>query len=227
MRQFDMMSVRESRVGATLSTLQRSMQAMRDAEQIRSFQQLEQLYTEGIDYQVEQRTGRHGVLIAAWHGGTMEAGSDLLADSIAGELFGYYAFKATRPHSGDSEHPLHVTSIRFDDPRLIQQARSSEFVLSIHCCGTAPGVDRVFLGGGASDLIKEGLIEHLLSQGYNAGTDKLFPGLHPKNPCNLGKKCGIQMEIPQHFMDRLLREQDKFQHLVSIVQTFLYESLLS
>jgi phage replication-related protein YjqB (UPF0714/DUF867 family) len=80
--------------------LSASMRDMRDLEPFRSFEELRRSHIEGVDYRVEERRGAINLLCAAWHGGRMELGSDILANAIAGERFHYYAFSALIPHSG-------------------------------------------------------------------------------------------------------------------------------
>jgi len=197
------------------------MRDMRDLEAFRSFEELRRSHIEGVDYRVEERRGAINLLCAAWHGGRMELGSDILANAIAGERFHYYAFSALIPHSGRGDHPLHITSSRFNEPRLLRIAEASDMVFAIHCCSTAEGSRRIFIGGGARDGIKEGLIESLRAHDFNAGADRLFPGLHPSNPCNRGQRLGVQIEIPQDYMNWLLAHDERFDRLSTIISDYM------
>lgn len=66
------------------------MRHQRDAEELRSFEQLTKLYVEGEDYQVTRRIGKSGYLFAAWHGGMIERGSDILAERAAASEHSLY-----------------------------------------------------------------------------------------------------------------------------------------
>jgi phage replication-related protein YjqB (UPF0714/DUF867 family) len=203
----------------SLDALSAAMCAERNLQPLRSFAQLAQIYQEGVDYTIESRVGRENILCAAWHGGAIERGADLLADAIAADSLSFYAFQALRETA--PPHPLRITSIRFDEPRLLSMARLSDFVVGIHCCDTAPGVHRIFVGGGARSDIRSDLIETLRSSNFNAGPDQLFPGHHPSNPCNIGRAPGLQLEITQTYMDWLVNNPEYFQELADTVSTFV------
>jgi phage replication-related protein YjqB (UPF0714/DUF867 family) len=189
----------------------------RDCEQLRSFAELASLYQAGVDYEVEIKRGSRNIVVAAWHGGHIERGSDQLAQLIAGELFTLYTFKGLIPT--ENRHPLRITSIRFDEPRLLSLAQQSEMVVSIHCCPTAGRTHRIFVGGGAPDYIKYGLISELRANDFNSGIDRLFPGMHPKNPCNMGSRLGLQLEVSQSYMDWLLLNPDYLQRLAQTISS--------
>jgi phage replication-related protein YjqB (UPF0714/DUF867 family) len=187
----------------------------RDSEQLRSFADLAAIYQAGVHYEIIHRPVHYSrVLVGAWHGGHIEPGSDILADLIAGDSMHFYSFRALQP--GGERHPLRITSIRFDEPRLISLARQSELVVGIHCCPTAGRIHRIFVGGGAPHSIKNDLISILREEDFNAGIDRLFPGMHHKNPCNLGNKPGLQIEVSQSYMDWLLNNPE---HLGRLAQT--------
>lgn len=196
------------------------MREMREREPHRSFTELAHHYTAGVDYEIETRRGSENLLCAAWHGGFMEPGSDLLADAIAGCRYHYYAFKALFPVS-DGEHPLHVTSSRFREPELITLAKESERVFAVHCCSTAPGIPRVFIGGGADQSVRKQLINALRQGGFNAGPDKIFPGSHFMNPCNAGRQPGVQIEVSQSYMDHLVAHRSELFRMAAVIADFM------
>jgi phage replication-related protein YjqB (UPF0714/DUF867 family) len=208
---------------AKFRSLSRAMQNQRDNEPYRSFEELSACHVAGRDYVIETRRGEHRLLVAAWHGGTMERGSDILANAVAGTTFDYYAFKAKIPQDESGSHPLHITSGRFNEPKLLHLAAESERVLSVHCCNTPGRIERIFIGGGAEAELREALIRHLRSYNFNSGPDKLFPGHHHRNPCNLGKSFGIQIEVPQEYMDKIIGSQGQFRELVAALRGFMLE----
>lgn len=193
------------------------MRAERNDEELRSFIELDARYIEGRDYEVHYHSGRSGYLFAAWHGGELERGSDTLAELAAGTDHSLYTFKAL--WGATERHPLRVTSIRFNDSRLLDLARASAMVVSFHCCTTLDGY-RIFVGGGAPDGIKNDLISHLRHHDFNAGPDRIFPGMHPCNPCNLGDTPGIQIEVTQRYMDRLMTQPASFQRLADAIRSY-------
>jgi phage replication-related protein YjqB (UPF0714/DUF867 family) len=76
------------------------------------------------------------------------------------------------------------------------------------------------VGGGAHYSIKSSLIELLRERDFNAGLDQLFPGMHYKNPCNLGRKPGIQIEVSQSYMDWLLNNPEYLNRLAQTISSF-------
>ena len=203
-----------------LDEISASMAEMRESELFRSYAELKRHFREGVDYEVRERRGSTNKLCAAWHGGLMERGTDVLADIIAGDRLHYYAFKALIPHAGSGEHPLHITSSRFDEPRLLSLVKESQMVLAVHCCSTAGRVHRIFIGGGASDPVKRELTELLRSNDFNAGPDRIFPGLHYRNPVNRGQQPGIQLELSQTYMDWLLGNPEQLTRLGKLLGGF-------
>lgn len=206
---------------AKFQSLSRAMQSERDKEPYRSFEELSARHSAGRDYVIETRQGEHRLLVAAWHGGTIERGSDILADAVAGDTYGYYAFKGEIAPQHGGAHPLHITSTRFNEPTLLHLARESEMVFSVHCCSSPADIERIFIGGGADSLLKEALVQRLRSHNFNSGPDRLFPGHHHRNPCNLGKRFGIQIEVPQGYMDTIIESQSKFRELVEALRGFI------
>ena len=205
----------------SLEELSAAMCAERNLQPLRSFEELARIYKEGVDYTITSRRGVENILCAAWHGGTIERGADLLAEAIAGKELSFYAFQAL--HQAMPPHPLRITSIRFDEPTLRSLAKASDMVVGIHCCDTAPGVHRVFVGGGARSDLRAELIETLRANDFNAGPDQLFPGHHPANPCNLGRVPGLQLEVTQDYMDWLLSNPEYFRRLATTIADFLRE----
>jgi phage replication-related protein YjqB (UPF0714/DUF867 family) len=100
-------------------------------------------------------------------------------------------------------------------------AELSDRVISIHCCTTPPDFAGILVGGGASDEEKIALVHFLQARGYNAKLDQIFLGVSPKNPCNLGKYPGFQIEIPQPFMDSLVSNDSQLQELAKAFREFL------
>jgi phage replication-related protein YjqB (UPF0714/DUF867 family) len=157
-------------------------------------------------------------MVGAWHGGYIEPGSDVLADLIAGHTLHFYSFRALQP--GGERHPLRITSSRFDEPRLLALSQSSELVVGVHCCPGAGRVRQIFVGGGADDSVKLGLLTALAENDFYAEADRLYPGIHHRNPCNLGKKLGLQIEVAQSYMDWLLNNPEHLGRLAETISQY-------
>jgi phage replication-related protein YjqB (UPF0714/DUF867 family) len=157
-----------------------------------SFAELARHEIEGKDYRIEVlERAQASVLVAAPHGGMIEAGTSEIAASIAGEDCQLFCFEGLKPYG--ENRALHITSHRFDHPRCLELASRSALVLSVHGC---LGESRLHVGG--LDLEAAGRISQALSA---AGFDvewpsARYPGRHPSNICNRGRSGkGVQLEI--------------------------------
>ena len=206
----------------TIEALRTRMQRARDDEQFRDFEELK-LSSKSEDYDIRCRLGQKNILCAAWHGGEIERGSEKLAEAIAGDEFHYYAFIAhLKTASLDSPHPFRITSSRFNEPLLLSLAQKSDTVVGIHGCSTIKGSERIFVGGRDQKLTRS-FIDHLRHHGYQAGADYVFPGTHPNNPCNRGVRPGIQIEVPQDYLQWLveLKNCGELDRLALTIRQFL------
>jgi phage replication-related protein YjqB (UPF0714/DUF867 family) len=206
----------ESFKGIPSSQISAYFSAVRDNEGLRSFAELTRQYREEIDYRVNLRQGTSGYLCAAWHGGTIERGSDTLATLTAGSDHSLYVLQGL--HCAEGLHPLHIASTRFDDSRLIELAQASSMVVSFHCCSCFDG-HRIFIGGGASEQCKQTLITELRAGGFNAGPDRVFLGIDHKDPCNLGERPGLQIEVSRPYMDFFLENRSYLIDLASALRS--------
>jgi phage replication-related protein YjqB (UPF0714/DUF867 family) len=131
-----------------------------------------------------------GVLIIAPHGGGIEPGTSELARMIAGEDYSLYCFEGLKERGN---RDLHITSHNFDEPRALELAARSSFVVAIHGC---LGTDAIYLGGRDSALID--LLTHSLQRARLPvfASDHRYPARHPNNICNRGTRgIGAQLEI--------------------------------
>lgn len=142
--------------------------------------------------------------IISLHGGNLERGTAELTADLAGEQHSFYIFRSHLPIEADQ---LWLTSTKFDDPALLDLLSKSKRVLSIHGCedpipGSPPAL--LYVGGRDKDG-KKTIMNALRSAGIPCFIDRVFPGLHPRNPCNLGQSgAGVQLELTHSFREQLL-----------------------
>lgn len=146
----------------------------------------------GRDYDVVVRCrGRDsGVVVAAPHGGGIEAATSELAAAIAGGDHALYAFEGLRPEGNDA---LHVTSARFDEPAAVRLVTAAQTAVTVHGCrGRRP---RVYVGG-----LNTALVARVGSCLARAGFPVAHPprGLEGRTPANLtnrARHAGVQLEL--------------------------------
>jgi phage replication-related protein YjqB (UPF0714/DUF867 family) len=142
--------------------------------------------------------------IIALHGGNLEFGTAELALDLAGTHHSYYIF---RSHLPVESNQLWLTSTKYDDPSLMNLLTKSKTVLSIHGCeDPVPGApDSLLYIGGRDRAGRKLLMATLREAGIPCFIDRVFPGIHPLNPCNRGEsKAGIQLELTRTFREKLL-----------------------
>src|SRR5277367_4988571 len=120
---------------------------------LRCFDDLAQLYVEGVDYAVHvMHREKSGVAVVAPHGGRIEGRTSEIARLIAGDEHRLYLFEGLRS-TGDNFDRLHLASGRFDEPRALELIASCDGVVTVHGYA-APGPD-VLLGGLNETLKRE------------------------------------------------------------------------
>jgi phage replication-related protein YjqB (UPF0714/DUF867 family) len=147
---------------------------------------------EGSDFAVRSRHRDSGVAIVAPHGGGIEPGTSEIAEAVAGDRHSFYAFEGMRAR-GNAE--LHVTSTRFDEPRMIELVTRATTVIAIH--GEAGDTEGVFVGG-LDAALGERMTLALRAAGFCSGAhpDAALQGADPANLCNRGAGgAGVQLEI--------------------------------
>jgi phage replication-related protein YjqB (UPF0714/DUF867 family) len=163
-------------------------------DKFRSFEDLEENETAGVDYRILARQRTTGFCVCAPHGGGIEEGTSEIADAIAGEDFSFYTFEGLKPRNNAE---LHITSTQFDEPLCIALIERCKTVVTIHGQESTVDGDGVFIGGldrGAGARIGAAL--------ENAGfavhkhPKANLQGLDPSNICNRGMNGqGVQIEI--------------------------------
>ncbi len=144
------------------------------------------------------RRGRIGVM--AYHGGSLEVLTDIIATAAA-ERTGasYYGLVQT------ADPPEHFPSISADPERSAELAAFVEHVdvvITIHGFGRPTMMSSLLLGGTNRELAVHlaGPLRTALPA-YDIVTEidaipRPLRGLHPRNPVNLPRDGGVQIELP-------------------------------
>lgn len=157
-----------------------------------SFAELARSEILGKDYRVVVRERiQASVLVAAPHGGMIEAGTSEIAALVAGEEHHLFAFEGTKPFG--ENRSLHITSHRFDHPLCLALAARSALVLTVHGC---LGDSSIHVGGLDEPLCRR-LAAELSVEGFRVQWPSgRYPGRHPLNICNRGATGkGAQIEV--------------------------------
>ncbi|MDR6226707.1 poly-gamma-glutamate hydrolase family protein [Desmospora profundinema] len=162
-------------------------------DRYRNYQELSGREREGVDYRVE--TVIHGerfFALAAIHGGGIERGTSELAEAVAGKEWNLYRFEGMKP-PGENRN-LHLTSTRFDEPRLADVLCLSRRVVGIH---GARGEDPVCFIGGRDLESAEAIASQLRAWGMAVRwAPSSMAGTHRRNICNRGQdEIGVQLEL--------------------------------
>jgi phage replication-related protein YjqB (UPF0714/DUF867 family) len=138
--------------------------------------------------------------VMAFHGGSLEVGTDLIAMAAA-ERAGASLYTLTQP----DDLAWHVPS------KLVDPAQSAalagfldhvDSVVTVHGYGRSELFTTLLLGGRNRSLATH-VADHLRGAlpGYTVEDDleaipKELRGLHPDNPVNLPRRGGVQIELP-------------------------------
>ncbi|CPR11569.1 phage-related replication protein [Mycobacterium bohemicum DSM 44277] len=134
----------------------------------------------------------------AIHGGGLEEMTDVIAERAAADA-GASVYVVRHP----DRYPHHLASALFDPaeaPRLAEFLDHVDVAVSLHGYGRIGRATQLLAGGRNRDLAAH-LARHIHLTGYQVVTrlDDIPPelrGLHPRNPVNLVRDGGVQLELP-------------------------------
>ncbi|MEW5950940.1 MAG: hypothetical protein GX447_02635 [Elusimicrobia bacterium] len=155
---------------------------------------------EGRDYEIDIKDRGAVCSSFAVHGGNLEKGTDILAESFASNKLNYYAFKVI---SKKNAWEKHITSAKFNEPRAISLAKKSKIAVSFHAM--ADKSEKICIGGLNKDLAQS---FDVFFNRYGFKTEypcRRLPGRSPKNIANMAAEGGVQLEISV----KLLKKLDK------------------
>lgn len=149
---------------------------------------------------VEECALRGPIGFMAYHGGGLEEMTDVIAREAAARSGASY-YGVVHPPDWD----LHLPSTRVapdDSPTLAAFLEHVETVVTIHGFGRRPLLTSVLLGGRNRQLaahVAVHLREHLPAYDIVDDLDAIPPelrGVHERNPVNLTRGGGVQIELP-------------------------------
>lgn len=171
------------------------------ADQFSTFSELAKKKLEGIHWRVHLRDRQSRFLVAAPHGGRAEPHTARIARAIAGRSHSLYVFETLSPG-------LHITSHRFKEPRVVDQALRHSKVLTVHGCNNQRSTSIDIFVGGLDSTLRDGVIRELRQAGFAAAVDTWTPGRAQGNICNGGASgAGVQLEINRRLRNRLGSQQ--------------------
>lgn len=184
-------------------------------DRFRNFSELTCHAKAGKDFVIEVRKGKSGFAIMAPHGGGIEPGTAIVADTIAGTDHAYYAFKGIRPRLNGW---LHIASSRFDEPQAMKLIHHCHTIITIHGCRAAEAVVYV---GGRDEILKKAFTVNLAKKKIpvSDAPKASIKGIHRHNLCNRGTRGqGVQLEISDQLRRRLIgpggRQQPRLTQLL-------------
>lgn len=192
-----------------------------------NFKEMQKENKEGLDYSVDLKNNNSNILVMAFHGGFTESGTTELGRAITKDnRIDFYAFNALKP--GNMHRPsftsstLHITSTRFDDPRLIEMLPEKDFCVALHGFG---GQEADFCIGGGNKEERVHLVNLLNSRFKDLKSCDLccppFNGTSPKNPINRCKEKGVQVEMSPKVRKKILADKKFLNQLSDTFVDFL------
>jgi phage replication-related protein YjqB (UPF0714/DUF867 family) len=187
------------------------------ADRYDSFATLAANEIEGVDYRIRVTERASPIAIIAPHGGLIERATSEVAAAIAADRFSFYCFEGLTQASGGR---LHITSMRFDEPRALRLVSASEVAIGVH--GRKDQGNKEFIWvGGLHESLRDAICEALARSGFKAklvGEGHRLAGRDPANICNRGRfGAGVQLELPHALRMRFTNDslyQDAFTEAV-------------
>ncbi len=177
----------------------------------KSFQDLK---AKSQQYQINYQNRKSSSLILAIHGGLIEQGTSQLLYAIAKSDYSFYEFKGLVAPDYNAKilqsGYLHLTSHKYDDPKLIELASQTNVCLSLH--GFPAKKTQVdFCLGGQNDKLRKKLAKALQSEFPQLKTCELccppYLGLHQNNVVNLCQNKGVQIELSPKVRNKIINTQ--------------------
>lgn len=143
-------------------------------------------------YKVTCKKRPSNVLISSPHGGKIEWMSTPVAEAIAGEEFSFYDFSGLLKHKNFEK--LHVTSSRYDCPKLNELNSGVDITVTIHGCkGDTPFT----LIGGRDQATIDALTHTLKEAGFLVRRPPShLSGQSERNIANQNRRnMGVQLEM--------------------------------
>jgi phage replication-related protein YjqB (UPF0714/DUF867 family) len=164
-----------------------------------SLAELNQDLVRDLHYRVRILDRLSPITVIAPHGGFIEAGTSNIAEAIAGFEHNFFDFQGLRRRRA---WELHITSVKFRHPYLVNMLSRSQMSVSVHSMGTQ-GNGKILIGG-LNGQFKERIYRELSLAGFPVTTKaERYRGVHPQNIVNLAQNHGVQIELTTSVIDRM------------------------
>ncbi len=169
-----------------------------------------------------QIAGRDRVAVLAPHAGNIEPLTGEIARAIASRDHRLYKFEGKAP---DGNGRLHISSTRFDEPRLRSVLNGSRTAVAIH--GTAGDEEALTLIGGVNRTLANMIRQRLERAGFAVmDAPQHLAGMDPRNLVNRVPEGGVQLELTRRLREDLrsgLLRKGRFDRYVQAVRDALVE----
>jgi phage replication-related protein YjqB (UPF0714/DUF867 family) len=160
----------------------------------------------------------------AYHGGALEQATDVIARQAAA-LCGASYYGVVQPESMQ----LHVSSIRVTPDQSTMLASfldHVDVVITIHGFGRRPMPTSLLLGGTNRSLathVADHLRDALPDYSIIDQLDQIpleLRGVHVRNPVNLPRRAGVQIELPARIRDHTVHARTLIETLASAARSW-------
>lgn len=164
-----------------------------------SYTELSREEKPNIDFKAAYRSGVKTFLITAPHGGNIEPGSTEIADAIASDRFGFYAFNGLKRDSS----VLYLPSTSFDEPELLRVTKNYGTTISVHIIDSS---DRLVYIGGRFRQLSSAISQALTDKGYPVKPlPEASAAYNMSNFINKTAVGGVQIEITTALASEMFR----------------------
>lgn len=173
-------------------------------DKFRSFRELKKARPKS--FRIEMRSRECEFLLFTPHAGGIEPGTSEICKWFNKDPYSYYVFEG----KGENCRELHITSIRFDEPKLINLLSTKRHAISFHgmtdYCSRKNNSD-IFLGGLNGELIKF-TQRNLMTFEFRVSTNIELPTskLSGKEPQNVTNRCTSKMGMQVEISEKLRRK---------------------
>ena len=174
---------------------------------------------------IEDRVDGRGVIaVLAPHAGGIEPFTGEIARAVTGREHRLYAFEGRDPGSNGR---FHVTSTRFDEPRLRQVLSGARAAVAIH--GTVGEEDAVTLIGGVNRTLATAIRRSLERAGFAVmEAPPHLAATDPRNLVNRVPEGGVQLELTRRLRQDLrggFLRKSQFDRYVGAIRRALAEEV--
>ncbi|AYX89700.1 poly-gamma-glutamate hydrolase family protein [Staphylococcus cohnii] len=174
------------------------------SDRFKSMTELMDYTEENTDWVIHSIKRNSNIIITAIHGGAIEPATTELAELTAEKgSFDYFTFKAIRTKANSE---LHVTSRRYDEPKLMKMIANNPYAIAIHGC---KGEDEIIYMGGKDEQLMDAMTEEFEKLGIDVRqAPSHMSGAHDDNIINCCKtEKGVQLELTSGIRKKLFENE--------------------